>query len=47
MLDFGLILKTLFFANLKKCRFHQDKVCFLEYIVLSKKISIKTKKLKL
>ena len=23
------------FANLKKCRFHKDKICFLGYIVLA------------
>ena len=35
------------FANLKKCRFHQDEVCFLEYMVLLKEISIKVKKSRL
>ena len=33
------------FANVKKCWFHQDEVCFLEYVVLSKRISIKVKKI--
>ena len=23
-----------FFANLKKCQFHKDKICFLGYIIL-------------
>ena len=32
--------KYSFFANLKKCFFHQDKVCFLGYVVFSKGISI-------
>ena len=32
-------------ANLKKCQFHQNKNCFLEYIILLKKISIKVKKI--
>ena len=34
------------FPNLKKCCFHQNKVCFLRYIVSSKGISIKVKKIK-
>ena len=33
------------FANLKKCRFHQDKVRFLGYVVLSKRISMEAKKI--
>ena len=32
------------FANLKKCRFHQDEIRFLEYVVSSKNISIEAKK---
>ena len=39
--------KYFFFANLKKCRFYQDKVCFLKYIVSSKKISMEAKKIKI
>ena len=39
--------KHFFFANLKKCQFYQDEVCFLGYMVLSKKISIETKKSRL
>ena len=27
-----------FFANLKKCRFHQDEVCFLSYIVSTQEV---------
>ena len=34
------------FANLKKCRFYQDEICFLGYVVLSKGISMETKKIK-
>ena len=37
--------KYLLFANLKKCCFHQDEVCFLGYIVSSKDISMKAKKI--
>ena len=37
--------KYLLFANLKKCHFHQDKICFLEYVVTSKDISIEAKKI--
>ena len=33
------------FANLKKCWFDQDEVCFLGYVVLSKKISIKAERI--
>ena len=33
------------FANLKKCCFHQDEIYFLEYIVSSKGINIKAKKI--
>ena len=33
--------KYFLFANLKKCCFHQDEVCFLRYIVSFKEISIK------
>ena len=28
------------FANLKKCHFYQDKICFLGYVVSSKRISM-------
>ena len=38
--------KHFFFVNLKKCRFHQDEVCFLGYVVLSKKISMEAEKIK-
>ena len=37
--------KYSFFANLKKCWFHQDKICFLGYVVLSKRINIEAKKI--
>ena len=33
------------FANLKKCCFYQDEVCFLGYVVSSKGISIEAKKI--
>ena len=33
------------FANLKKCRFHQDEIRFLGYIVSSKGISMEAKKI--
>ena len=33
------------FANLKKCRFHQDEICFLGYVVLSKRISMEAKRI--
>ena len=34
-----------FFANLKKCRFQQDEVRFLKYIILLKRISIEVIKI--
>ena len=37
--------KYLLFANLKKCCFHWDEVCFLGYVVLSKDINIETKRI--
>ena len=37
--------KHFFFANLKKYRFHQDEICFLAYVVLSKGISIEAKRI--
>ena len=33
------------FANLKKCRFHQDEVCFLGYVVSSKRISMEAEQI--
>ena len=39
--------KHFLFANLKKYRFYQDKVCFLGYVVLSKKISMEAKRIKI
>ena len=29
----NLLKKNVFFANLKKCWFHQNKACFLKYIL--------------
>ena len=37
--------KYLLFANLKKCCFYQDEICFLEYIILSKDINIEAEKI--
>ena len=34
------------FANLKKCCFHQDEVCFLRYVVSFKKISMEANQIK-
>ena len=33
------------FANLKKCCFHQDEICFLRYVMSSKSISMEAKKI--
>ena len=38
--------KHSFFAKLKKCYFHQNKVCFLGYVILSKEINMKAKRIK-
>ena len=38
--------KYFFFSKLKKCQFYQNKVRFLGYVVLSKKISMKSKQIK-
>ena len=35
------------FANLKKCHFYQNKVCFLGYVVSSKEISMEAKKIEI
>ena len=37
--------KHFFFANLKQCRFHQDEICFLRYVVLSKGISMEAERI--
>ena len=37
--------KFLLYANLKKCRFHQNKVRFLGYVVSSKGIRIENKRI--
>ena len=33
------------FANLKKCQFYKDKVCFLSYIVLAQGVRIEDKQM--
>ena len=33
------------FANLKKCRFHQDEVCFLGYIVSAQRVQMEDKRI--
>ena len=33
------------FPNLKKCRFYQDEICFLGYIVSSKRINMEAKQI--
>ena len=43
ILDF--LRKNGFFANLKKCRFHQDEVHFLGYIVLAQGVQIEDKRI--
>ena len=35
-----------FFANLKKCRFHQDEVLFLGYVVFIQKVPMEDERIK-
>ena len=35
-----ILRKHELFANLKKCRFHKDKVCFLGYVVLAQEVKM-------
>lgn len=37
------LCKSSLFVNLKKCHFYQDEVCFLGYMVISKRIYIEDK----
>ena len=37
--------KHFFFANLKKCRFYQDEIRFLGYVILSKGISMEAERI--
>ena len=34
------------FANLKKCQFYKNKVCFLSYIMLAQVVKIEEKQIK-
>ena len=40
-----LLRKNGFFANLKKCWFHQDEVCFLGYVVSAQGVQIKDERI--
>ena len=40
------LMKHVFFAMLKKCRFHKDKVRFLGYVMLAQAIKMEDKQLK-
>ena len=40
-----ILKKNGLYANLKKCHFHKDTVCFLDYVVLDKGIEIKDKRI--
>ena len=42
-----MLWKYLLFANLKKCHFYQNEFYFLEYIVSSKDISMKAKRIEI
>ena len=43
ILDF--LKKNGFFANLKKCRFYQDKICFLRYIISAQKVKMEDERI--
>ena len=34
------------FANLKRCRFHKDKICFLGYVVSAQRVKIEDEQIK-
>ena len=38
-------MKNGFFANLKKSRFYQDKVCFLGYVVSAQRVQIEDERI--
>ena len=42
---FKKLRKNGLFANLKKCGFYKDKVCFLGYVVLAQGVQIKDKRI--
>ena len=42
----NVLRKHRLFANLKKCQFHKDKVCFLGYVVLAEKVRIEDEQIK-
>ena len=42
-----LLKKNSFFANLKKCQFHQDKVCFLGYVLSAQKVQIEDERIEM
>ena len=41
-----ILRKNVLFANLKKCRFHKNKMRFLSYVVLSQNIQMKDERIK-
>ena len=40
-----LLRKNGLFANLKKCRFHQDEVCFLGYVMSAQEVQIEDERI--
>ena len=40
-----LLRKNGLFANLKKCRFYQDEVCFLGYVVSAKRVRMEDERI--
>ena len=42
-----LLRKNGLFANMKKCRFHKHKVCFLSYVVLAQRVRMEDKRIKM
>ena len=35
------------FANFKKCQFHKDKICFLNYVISAQRVKIEDERIKI
>ena len=42
---FEELRKNNLFANLKKCRFHKDKICFLRYVISAQRVRMKEERI--
>ena len=41
-----VLQKRKLFANLKKCRFYKNRICFLGYIIFEYRVKVKDKQIK-